>query len=145
MKSFDANILIYAHRSDQPEHEFFRDYLEQTIQNEPAFALSTSILSAFLRIVTQPRFPNGPTDLHHALLVIESLVAQEHCHVIGPGHQHVQIFSELCRKHHGVGNLIADAQHATITIEHACDWVTRDRDFERFVADGLRLEIIEPS
>lgn len=144
MKSFDTNILIYAHRGDQPDHEFYRNYLEKTINEERSFALSHLIVSAFIRIVTQPRFPNGPTDFPQALAMIESLTSQDHCHLLGPGYQHVELLTDICRKEKCIGKLVADAQHSAIAIEHACTWVTRDRDFERFTNHGLRLEIIEP-
>lgn len=144
MKSFDANILIYAHREDQPDHVFYRSYLDETVNNESSFALSYLMLAAFLRIVTQPSFPNGPTELHQALAAIERLSNQPHCHLIGPGYRHADLLYELCRKTDCIGKMVADAQHSAIAIEHACTWVTRDRDFERFTKHGLQLEIIEP-
>lgn len=34
------------------------------------------------------------------------------------------------------GNLVADAYHAALAIEHGVEWVTTDRDYARF--PGLR-------
>lgn len=31
MKLFDVNVLIYAHRSDQSHHEYFRGRLEAAL------------------------------------------------------------------------------------------------------------------
>jgi predicted nucleic acid-binding protein len=39
---------------------------------------------------------------------------------------------------------VADAQHAAVAIENACQWITRDRDFDRFVPHGLKLQVVEP-
>jgi len=39
---------------------------------------------------------------------------------------------ELCRRTHARGDLIADAQHAALALEHGSEWVSFDRDFARF-------------
>ncbi len=145
MNCFDVNILIYAHRRDQPAHAFYRGYLEAEIGSGRAFALSNLAASAFVRIVTQKSFPNGPTPLPQALAEIENIVSRANCHLIGPGRRHWKLFSGLCRDTACEGKLVADAQHAAVAIEHACQWVTRDRDFERFTGLGLQLEIVEPA
>jgi predicted nucleic acid-binding protein len=56
--------------------------------------------------------------------------------VLTPGDRHWQIFSDLCRTSHAKGNLVADAYHTALAIEHGCEWITADRDFARF--KGLR-------
>ena len=30
------------------------------------------------------------------------------------------------------GNLVPDAYHAALAIEHGCQWITTDRDYSRF-------------
>jgi toxin-antitoxin system PIN domain toxin len=144
MNCFDVNILIYAHRRDQPAHAFYREYLEAEIGSGRPFALSILAAGAFVRIVTRERFQNKPTPLSQALAEIENFASRANCHWIGPGQRHWALLSNLCRNAACSGKLVADAQHASIAIEHACQWVTRDRDFERFRQDGLRLKIIEP-
>lgn len=144
MKLFDVNILIYAHRADQPEHRFYKAYLENELSQASAFALSPLVAGAFVRIVTHPRFPNGATPLPQALATIENISQQASCHWVSPGRRHWSLLAKLCRDTQSEGKLVADAQHAAIAIEHACEWVTRDRDFERFVPYGLQLTILEP-
>lgn len=144
MKLFDVNVLIYAHRDDQPDHAFYRDFVESHINGSDAFALSPLVAGGFVRIVTNHAFPNGATPLAQALATIESMAALEHCHWTGPGHRHWQLMADLCRRCGSTGKRVADAQHAAIAIEHGCQWVTRDRDFEVFTAHGLQLEILAP-
>lgn len=144
MKLFDVNILIYAHRSDQPEHAFYKAFVETELAQPAAFALSTLVAGAFVRIVTNPRFPNGATPLPVALATIENFSAHPNCHWVSPGRQHWKSMAEICRATQCEGKLVADAQHATIAIEHACEWITRDRDFERFTPHGLKLKLVEP-
>jgi len=38
----------------------------------------------------------------------------------------------LCERATARGNLVADAYHAALAIEHGCEWLTLDRDFARF-------------
>ncbi|MGC9452903.1 MAG: TA system VapC family ribonuclease toxin [Oceanipulchritudo sp.] len=141
---FDVNILVYAHREDQVHHAFFRSRLEECIEKGNTFGLTSLVAGAFIRIVTQPAFPNGPTPLPQALAVVESLQAHPNCHWICPGRRHWEIFSRLCRATGASGKLAADAQHAAIAVEQAATWITRDADFEKFTPHGLNLQIWKP-
>jgi len=144
MKLLDVNVLIYAHRKDQLQHDFFRDFVENLVNGENAFGLSPLTAAGFVRIVTNPRFPNEPTPLVQALAVVDSLAALDHCIWTPPGNRSWGLTRDLCRATASAGKGVADAQHAAIAIEHACEWVTRDRDFERFVPHGLRLQLLDP-
>lgn len=141
---FDVNILIYAHREDQRFHEYFRSKLEAEVSSGRPFGLSELAAGGFIRIVTQPNFPNGPTPLPQALAVIDSLMSMPASQWVMPGKRHYEIFSALCRQTHACGKLVADAQHAAIAIEHAAKWITRDKDFEQFVRHGLNLQTWNP-
>lgn len=144
MMLFDVNILVYAHREDQEHHAFYRAKLEAVLGTVPAFGLSPLVAGGFVRVVTHARFPNGPTPLHQALAVVEGLMAQPNSHWVAPGARHWELVSALCRKTGCQGKGVADAQHAAIAIEHAATWVSRDRDFRRFAAQGLRFEEWSP-
>ena len=144
MKSFDVNVLIYAHREDHEHHTFFRDFFEGYVRGPGMFALSPLIAAGFVRIVIHPRYPNGPTPIHEALSVIDSLASLGNCTWASPGQRHWQITSNLCRGTGCTGKNVADAQHAAIAIEHACTWVTHDTDFQAFQSYGLQLELLQP-
>lgn len=138
----DVNILIYAHRRDERNHEFYRGWMEQTANSSEPFALSALVAAAFVRITTHPRFPGGPTPLEDAIRVIESLLAVETCHLVCPGPRHWELFQRCALEGRTCGKHVADAQHAAVAIEHNCVWVTRDPDFLSFRSAGLRLEIL---
>ncbi len=144
MKLFDVNILIYAHRVDQEHHEYYRQFVEELVNGSDCFGLSPLTAAGFLRIVTHPRFPNGPTPFAQAVSVIESLSALGHCIWTPPGQRHWELTRDLANRCACRGKNVADAQHAAIAIEHAGEWVTRDLDFDRFVPYGLKLRILEP-
>ncbi len=140
MKLFDVNILIYAHRSDQLHHDFYRNRLEAVLAGPGTCGLTAAVATGFVRIVTQPNFPNGPTPLPQALAVIETLTSAGGCQWLHPGSRHWSLTAELCRLTRTAGKAVSDASHAASAIEHGCTWVSRDSDFERFIAHGLRWE-----
>lgn len=132
----DVNVLVYAHRSELPEHAACRSWLEELVNADAAFGLADLVLSGFLRIVTHPRVFRTPTPVGEALAVVSSLREQPNRVPLEPGPRHWSIFERLCRSSRVRGNLIADAYLAALAIESGCEWVTTDRDYARF--DGLR-------
>jgi len=52
--------------------------------------------------------------------------------MLRPGARHWEIFTNLCRESNARGNLVADAYHAALALEHGARWLTLDRDFARF-------------
>lgn len=137
---FDVNILIYAHRNDQRHHAAMRKRFEQSIQHARVFGLTHAIAGAYVRIVTQPNFPNGPTPLSQALAHIDHIVRQPHFSWCIPGTQHWSLVEQLCRSTHTYGKSVADAQHAATAIESSAVWVSADTDFNQFKEHGLRFE-----
>lgn len=134
----DVNILVYAHRGDDPVHPAYRAWLDDLVNGSQPFGLSVLVAVAFIRLVTNRRIFASPTPLPLALAVIEALVARSNCRVLAPGPQHLTLVAALCRAAGTEGASVADAQHAAVAIEHGCEWVTRDDDFAAFEDCGLR-------
>ncbi len=129
---FDVNVLLNAHRVEQPDHEVARDLLERTAGAVHPFALSEFILSSFVRIATHRRALNPPTPLGDALDFCDGLRARPNARIVAPGRRHWTLFADLCRRVDAVGNLAADAYLAALAIESGCEWISFDRDFARF-------------
>ena len=51
----DVNVLINAFRKDVPQHGVCRAWLAGVVSGDARFGLSTLVLSAVVRIVTNPR------------------------------------------------------------------------------------------
>ena len=77
---FDVNVLLNAHRSGQAHHVVARELLESVVNAPPPFAISESVLGAFVRIATHARAFMTPrtqargsivADAQHAALAIE--------------------------------------------------------------------------
>jgi uncharacterized protein len=132
----DVNVLVYAHREDTGDHEYYRDWLEEVINGESAFGLSELVLSGFIRVVTHPKVFEQPTRLSLALDVVNQIRMCPQAVTVQPGPRHWNIFDQLLRATEAKGNSVPDAYHAALAIESGCDWITTDKGFLRF--PGLR-------
>jgi hypothetical protein len=133
----DVNVLVYAHRRDAENHGDYRSWLERTIAADEPFGIADLVLSGFLRIVTHPRVFKKPTPLRDATAFCAALRSEPNAAVLAPGARHWGIFTSLCTSARVRGNLVPDAYLAALAIESGSEWVTTDRDYERF--HGLRV------
>lgn len=132
----DVNVLLYAFRSDSPDHARYRSWLQEVVNGEMAYGMSPQVLSSVVRVATHPRAFARPSRLEEALAFSATLLEQPHCQMVQPGPRHWRIFCDLCRRAQTAGNLVQDAWLAALAIEAGCEWITADRDFARF--EGLR-------
>jgi toxin-antitoxin system PIN domain toxin len=128
----DVNVLAAAFRSDAAGHDLSRRWLRRTLLSNARFGLSLQVLAAVLRITTNAKIFNPPSDLDEALEFCASLIDHPKALLIEPGVRHWEILSDLCRSVRAKGNLVSDAWFAALAIENTCEWITFDRDFARF-------------
>lgn len=138
----DVNVLVYAHREDARDHAAHKRWLSALVNGDDAYAMTSVVLSGFLRVVTHPRVFSAPTPLRDALTFVRQLREPPQCVPVEPGARHWSIFTKLCLEHDARGNLVPDAYLAAIAIESGCELVTTDRDFARFA--GLRSRLPLP-
>ena len=132
----DVNVLVGAYRRDAEHHSLCRAWLDRVIAGDALFGVAPLVLSAVIRIATNRRIFDPPSETEHAVLFCGVLLAQPHCVMVHPGDRHWSIFARLCREAAVRGNLVTDAWFAALAMEHGCEWITLDRDFARF--SGLR-------
>lgn len=135
----DVNVLLKAYRTDAEGHVRCRRWLNTVIEADAAFGVSRLILSAVVRIATNGRVYDPPSEPEHVLEFCDILQSQPHCVIVEPGERHWSIFSGLCRQLHIRAGLVTDAWFAALAIEHGCEWITLDRDFGRFPGLSWRL------
>ena len=129
----DVNILIYSHVEESTsEHFEYAAWLTRLATGPEPFALSVLVLAAFARIVTNARIFDPPSSLDTAFAFTRSLVERPMARIVAPGPDHMDILERLCRSASATGKLVADAQHAAVSIEHGCTLVSTDADFARF-------------
>ena len=134
----DVNVLIYAFRTDVPQHDVCGPWLKGVVTGDARFAISCLALSAVVRVTTSRRAFTQPSQLERVFPFCESLLAQPHCQIVEPGERHWEIFRRLCLETSTRGPRVTDAWFAALAIEWGCEWITLDRDFARF--PGLKWQ-----
>lgn len=128
----DINVLVYAHRTDSPHHATAAQLVKNLVRSLAPFALTSFVLSGFLRIITNHRIFVQPSPLSEGISFVESLMALDHCRMVEPEGRHWEIFSTLLKASKATGNIVSDAYVAAIAVEHGCELLTNDRDFRKF-------------
>jgi uncharacterized protein len=128
----DVNVLVHAFRSDSPDHEECRTWLDSVVNGEARYGMAPQVLSGVVRVTTHPKVFVQPSSLDEVLKFCNILLGQPHCVVVQPGERHWEIFTRLCIEADARGNLVPDAWFAALAIESGCQWITLDRDYARF-------------
>ena len=102
----DVNVLVYAHRSDRPEHARIRGWLEGVLNGDSAFGVADLVLSGFLRIVTHPKVFAVPTPPPAALAFATEVRERPNRVDVRPRNRHWDIFTALCRAVSAKGNYV---------------------------------------
>ena len=80
----DVNILVYAHRSELTWHSPCHAWLERVINGAESFGMSELVLSAFVRLVTNPKIFKTRTPLETALQFVDTIRQNENGVIISP-------------------------------------------------------------
>lgn len=132
----DVNVLVHALRIDAATHQSARRWLVESLDGGEAFGVSELVLSGVVRIVTNARIWKEPSTPDEATDFCDAMLAAPAAVPVRPGSDHFAIFTRLCREVGARANVVLDAYHAALAIEHGATWVTSDRGFARF--PGLR-------
>lgn len=138
MKIPDVNVLVAAFRLEHSAHDVSRSWLRQTLESGETIGLSSLAITGAVRVLTNRRIWPVPDSLETALGHIDALRQNASAIDVQPGRRHWELFAQLSRDADARGNLVADAAHAAIAVEHGATVVSFDRDFARF--PGLRWE-----
>ena len=128
----DANILLYAEDSLQSRHQQARAWWDGQLSGSGVVCLCWTVLSAFIRIGTNPRVFEHPLSLEQALARVQSWLDQPCTRVVRPTERHWTVFRQVLTDGQAVANLVTDAHLAALAIEHGCELASTDSDFARF-------------
>jgi len=128
----DANILLYAEDSLQSRHQQARVWWDDQLSGSGVVCLCWTVLSAFIRIGTNPRVFEHPLSLEQALARVQSWLDQPCTRVVRPTERHWTVFKQVLTDGQAVANLVTDAHLAALAIEHGCELASTDSDFARF-------------
>lgn len=128
----DANILLYAEDSLHPHHKQAREWWDNQLSHSEPVCLCWIVISAFIRIGTNPSVFEHPLSLEQALVRVQSWLDQPCTRIVRPTEQHWTIFQQTLIEGQAVANLVTDARLATLAIEYGCELISTDSDFARF-------------
>lgn len=137
MYCVDVNVMVDAHRPEQPRHDRVRLWLDAARRGHEPLGIPGIAASGFIRIVTHPRIFADPTPTAIAVDFIESLMRSPATVLIEPAERHFGIFTDLCRELDRRGNTVPDAYLAALAIEQSASFVTSDGGFHEY--PGLRV------
>jgi toxin-antitoxin system PIN domain toxin len=128
----DANIPLYAEDSLSEHHSMIRAWWDARLSGSEPVALCWPVLTAFLRIGTNPRLLRRPLTLPEATARVQSWLDQPCVRVLQPSDQHWTVFQRVLREGRATANLVSDAHLAALAVEHNCTLCSTDADFARF-------------
>jgi len=134
----DANILLFAVDEASPFHARARAWLEDALNGSRRVGLPWASLTAFLRIVTNPRALAEPLRPADAWDLVDAWLDAPATWVPAPGRGHRAILGRLMTDLDLRANLIPDAVLAAICIEHGLEMISADTDFARFTEIAWR-------
>lgn len=130
----DTNILLYAEDSLSPRHRDARVWWDHQLSGTSPVCLCWTVVSAFIRISTNPRVFDRPLSLEQSLARVRSWLAQPCVRMVQPTERHWAVFEQMLLEGQASGNLVTDAHLAALAIEHGCELNSTDGDFARFPA-----------
>jgi toxin-antitoxin system PIN domain toxin len=128
----DANILLYAEDSLSAHHEVAREWWDSQLSGASPVCLCWTVISAFIRIATNPRIFEQPLSLKAAVERVQSWLDQPCVRLISATERHWAVFQSLLLEGQALGNLVTDAHLAALAMQHGCVLMSSDADFARF-------------
>jgi hypothetical protein len=132
MLCVDVNVLVYAHRSDLPEHSVYRRLLERLANDDEPLGLPDVALGGFVRVITNRRIFAQPTNSDKAWQAVDALLEAPAAMQLRAGQRHWTLFRQLATDIDARGNDLADAYVAAYALENNATWLSADRGFARF-------------
>ena len=128
----DANLLLYAEDSLSAQHSVARHWWDGQLSGLEPVGLCWPVLTAFIRIATNPRLHQRPLTLMEACDRVQSWFAQPCVLLLHPTERHWEFFQRMLHSGNATGNLVTDAHLAALTLEYDSDLYSSDTDFAKF-------------
>jgi hypothetical protein len=128
----DANLLLYAHIREYPQHEAAHRWLDGRLNDTPRVGLPWHSLLAFVRISSNPRLFPKPLSVGRAWDQVSSWLTHESVWIPGPTAKHQEVLGGFLAGATFNANLVSDAHLAALAIEHGLTLCSSDGDFAEF-------------
>lgn len=127
---FDTNLLIYAHRSQVPEHRAALHALEEGVNNPAGWGIALPCIEEFLAVVTHPSASGRPSTAAEAEGFLSRFLADAQGAVLHPGPDVARRLLATAAEFDVRGPRLFDLQIALVARDHGAEVSrTHDRDF----------------
>ncbi|MGQ0733864.1 MAG: TA system VapC family ribonuclease toxin [Acidobacteriota bacterium] len=128
----DANLLLYAVDARSQHHPTASAWLQSIMNGERRVGLPWLSLSAFVRVITNPRASERPLTGTEAWAYVRGWLECDVTWIPNPTDHHAKILGSLIARYDLRANMIVDAQLAALALEHGLTIYSADTDFARF-------------
>lgn len=126
-------MLVYSYRKESARHDDYANWLARVIAGHEQLALVDTVLSGFVRIVTNRRIYVDPAPTAEAMTFVRRLIDGRRSRWLPEGEATWLRFSELVTADGQIkGNRVPDAYLAAVGISHGIRLATADRGFARY-------------
>lgn len=132
----DANLVMWAHHQQMPQHDAARRWWSATLSEVPLVGVPWPTILAFLRLSTHPRVLERPLDAITAWNAVAGWLSRPNVRCPAPTERHAGLLGTLLVDGRATGNHVPDAHLAALAIEWGLELLSADRDFARY--PGLR-------
>lgn len=140
MIALDTNLLIYAHRSAQPEHRKAKTAIERASANRRGWGIPSPCVAEFWSVVTHPASEGRPTRTEEARAFIQAL-AEAGAQILTAQPDFAERLMDLADELQIVGTRVFDLQIGLLAREAgAFELWSHDRSFTRIPG----LTIVDP-
>jgi toxin-antitoxin system PIN domain toxin len=143
MIALDANLLVYAHRVENPFHATARKLVHELAEGNGAWAIPWPCLHEFYGVITNPRIHAVPTPIDVALNQIDIWRESPSLHLLSETPEHWPYLRQLIVTAKVQGPLVHDARIAALCLSHGVrELWSADRDFSRFPSLRVRNPLV---
>ena len=133
MIAVDTNILVYAHRSEAPDHAAAATALRELSEGSARWAIPWPCLHEFMAVVTRPRYLRIPSTRLQACEQIEAWLESPGLTAIAESARHWITLRALIAAGNIVGNQVHDAKIAAVCLDAGVsEFWSAERDFSRY-------------
>lgn len=139
MISVDSNILLYAVRSFEPNHDEAKCLLDTILSQKESVAFTDIAINEFIANATNKRLSVPVTSVEQAVKQVNNWLSAPNVTVIRNSPRSFNTFVKLCERTGRTGQEIYDAQIAAICIDNGVtEFITNDKGFEKFTELRIR-------
>ncbi len=134
MIAVDTNLLVYAHRKDEPKHSDAFELLNTLARDNKYWAIPWPCCYEFMNVVTNRRiWKSKAATNEQAWKQLENWINLPSVSLIGETENFLKILSGFARHPKVRGAVVHDARIAAICVAHGVEeLLTCDRDFSLF-------------